>query len=83
MFFRNGENVEGADHKKVVDLIRQRKETLSLVVISVTPSEARKLDAPSDAVGQLGHFDYNERRSIPLTIPDSRVEEAHGQKYVV
>ncbi len=80
---RNGVNVEGTDHKTVVDLIRQGKDTLGLVVISVTPSEARKLDGPSDAVGHLDHYDYTDRRSVPLTIPDCRTEEAHGQKYVV
>eukprot|EP00794_Sanderia_malayensis_P009750 gene9750-10747_t len=79
----NEESVEGADHKTVVELIRQGKETLSMVVISVTPSEARKLDGPSEAVGQIDQQDYSERRSIPLTIPDCRAEEANGQKYVV
>ncbi|XP_065060533.1 sorting nexin-27-like isoform X4 [Rhopilema esculentum] len=76
-------SVEGADHKRVVELIRQGKDTLEMVVISVTPSEARKLDGPADAAGPVDPYDYSERRGIPITIPDTRTEEAHGQKYVV
>ena len=80
---RNGEPVEGTDHKRVVELIRQGKDTLNLVIISVTPSEQRKLDGPVDAVGNSETYDFTDRRGIPLTIPDTRTEEAHGQKYVV
>lgn len=80
---RNGEPVEGTDHKRVVELIRQGKDTLDLVIISVTPSEQRKLDGPVDAVGNSETHDFSDRRGIPLTIPDTRTEEAHGQKYVV
>ena len=80
---RNDELVEGSDHKRVVELIRQGKDTLSLIVVSVTPSEARKLDGPTDAVGRTDGHDYSDRRGILLTIPDTRVEEAHGQKYMV
>ena len=76
-------SVEGADHKRVVELIRQGKDTLEMVVISVTPSEARKLDGPADAAGPVDPHDYSDRRGIPITIPDTRTEEAHGQKYVV
>lgn len=34
--FRNGENVEGATHKRVVDIIKSGGDVLTLTVISVT-----------------------------------------------
>ena len=80
--FRNNFGVEGADHKRVVELIRERKDALELVVISVTPSEARKLDGPMDAVSHIDTYDYADRRPIAVTIPDTRLEEADGQKFM-
>ena len=66
-----------------MELIRQGKDTLELVVISVTSSEARKLDGPAEAVSQIDSFDYSDRRGIALTIPDARMEETDGQKFMV
>ena len=66
-----------------MELIRQGKDTLELVVISVTPSEARKLDGPMDAVSHIDANDYSDRRGIALTIPDTRLDEADGQKFMV
>ena len=80
---RNSVNVEGAEHRKVVDLIRQGGDELSLVVVSCTPSEARKLDGPPESVGSPEFYDYTDRRSIPVTIPDTRLEEKFGEKFVV
>jgi len=76
-------NCEGADHRTVVDLIRRGENELTMVVISVTPSEARKLDGPSDMHGgtNVDYVDYSERRSIPITIPDYR--QVEGEKYIV
>ena len=53
-----------------------------MVVISVTPSEARKLDGPTDMYAN-SDYDYSERRSIPLSIPDFHSEEKNGEKYIV
>jgi len=75
--------VEGADHKRVVELIREGNDSLELVIISVTPSEARKLDGPVDATSHTDAHDYSERRPIAVTIPDTRLEEADGQKFMV
>ena len=82
MLFSNKVEVEGADHKRVVELIREGKDSLELVVISVTPSEARKLDGPVDATSRIDAYDYSERRPIAVTIPDTRLEEADGQKFM-
>ncbi|XP_057303396.1 sorting nexin-27-like [Hydractinia symbiolongicarpus] len=79
----NNENCEGADHRKVVDLIRQGENALTMAIISVTPSEARKLDGPADVVGSRDYIDYSERKSVPITIPDFRTEDKNGEKYVV
>lgn len=76
-------NCEGADHRTVVDLIRQGENELTMVVISVTPSEARKLDGPTDVIGSRDYVDYGERKSIPLSIPDLTYKENNGDKYVV
>ena len=52
-------------------------------MISVTPSEARKLDGPMDAVSHVDTYDYADRRPVQVTIPDTRLEEADGQKFMV
>lgn len=54
-----------------------------MAIISVTPSEARKLDGPADVVGSRDYIDYSERKSVPITIPDFRTEDKNGEKYVV
>ncbi|XP_047140564.1 sorting nexin-27 isoform X1 [Hydra vulgaris] len=77
----NGVNCEGTDHRAVVDLIKQGKDYLTLLIISVSPSEARKLDG-SEVCGS-DYIDYSDRRSIPITIPDFKYLEKDGEKYVV
>lgn len=54
-----------------------------MAVISVTPSEARKLDGPTDMYANSDYYDYSERRSISLSIPDFHSEEKNGEKYIV
>ena len=80
---RNGQNCEGADHRTVVDLIRQGENELSMAIISVTPSESRKLDGPTNMYGSSDYIDYSDRRSIPVSVPDFKHEEKNGDKYVV
>ncbi|KAH7643337.1 sorting nexin-like protein 2 [Dermatophagoides farinae] len=79
----NGVNVEGATHKQVVDLIKSSGDKLVLTVISVTPREAEKLE-PSDD-GNNFVYDYSEKRSLPITIPDySWIEKNNsGERYCV
>nr|XP_027202465.1 sorting nexin-27-like [Dermatophagoides pteronyssinus] len=78
----NGVNVEGATHKQVVDLIKSSGDKLLLTVISVTPREAEKLE-PSDDTNNFV-YDYSEKRSLPITIPDYNwIEKNNGERYCV
>jgi hypothetical protein len=78
----NEENVEGATHKHVVELIRSGGHKLSLVVLSLPPSEVRKLDPPED--GQAPeYFDYSDKKQIFVTIPETRQIENGREKYAV
>ncbi|XP_063539545.1 sorting nexin-27 [Cydia strobilella] len=94
----NGVNVEGATHKQVVDLIKSGGDCLTLTVISVTPKEAERLEPCDDGsapVGVIGgaansratvyqRYDYTDKRSLPVSIPDYRVvmERNSGRSYV-
>jgi sorting nexin-27 len=83
-FFRNGIVVEGFTHRQVVDLIRAGGDVLTLTVISVSPEEADRLDPSEDAGGELSMYDYSDKRSLPITIPDyCSVVGPNGDKFVV
>lgn len=74
--------MEGSTHKHVVDLIRSGGTNLSLVVLSLPPSEVRKLDPPED--GQVPeYFDYSDKKQILVTIPETRQIENGREKYAV
>ncbi|KAI1301937.1 Sorting nexin-27 [Halotydeus destructor] len=77
----NGVNVEGATHKQVVDLIKSGGDQLMLTVISVTHREAEKLE-PGDDTSAFTYYDYSETRSLPISIPDYKVSQRHGEKFV-
>ena len=80
VFLRNGENVEGATHKHVVNLIKKGGDKLTLVVISVSQHEAEKLDSESSS----GEFcDYSDKRVVPISIPETRQVTSDGETYVV
>nr|CAH7721942.1 unnamed protein product [Callosobruchus chinensis] len=75
----NGVNVEGATHKQVVDLIKSGGDVLTLTVIWVTQQEAERLE-PSD--DNQVYYDYSEKRSLPISIPDYHHNERGGERYV-
>ncbi|XP_044762550.1 sorting nexin-27 [Coccinella septempunctata] len=75
----NGVNVEGATHKQVVDLIKSGGDVLTLTVISVTQQEAERLEPNED--NQVC-YDYSEKRSLPISIPDYHYLERGGERYV-
>jgi sorting nexin-27 len=75
----NGVNVEGATHKQVVDLIKSGGDVLTLTVISVTQQEAERLEPTDD--NQV-YYDYSEKRSLPISIPDYHYNERGGERYV-
>lgn len=66
----NGVNVEGATHKAVVDLIKSGNDELTLTVISVSALEAAKLEPSEDASSYNTYYDYSEKRSLPISIPE-------------
>lgn len=66
----NGVNVEGATHKTVVDLIKSGNDELTLTVISVSPHEAAKLEPSEDVTPYNTYYDYSEKRSLPISIPE-------------
>ncbi|XP_052755767.1 sorting nexin-27 isoform X2 [Galleria mellonella] len=94
----NGVNVEGSTHRQVVDLIKSGGDCLTLTVISVTPREAERLEPCDDGsapVGVIGgaansratvyqRYDYTDKRSLPVSIPDYRVvmERNTGRSYI-
>jgi len=78
----NGVNVEGATHKQVVDLIKSGGDKLTLTVISVTAKEAEKLE-PGEDSSAFTYYDYSDKRSLPISIPDYNYNERSGERYVV
>ena len=66
----------------MVQLIRYSSDEVVLVVVSVTDDEARRLEP--EVGGGASSMDYYERRSVPVSIPDTqkRKDEA-GKEYVV
>lgn len=77
----NGVNVEGATHKAVVDLIKSGNEELTLTVISVSPHEAAKLE-PGEEMSNYITYDYSEKRSLPISIPEYTWVEANSNGIV-
>ena len=77
----NHQVVEGADHQTVVQLIRNSRSEVHLVVVSVTPDESRKLEPENTGMSTM---DYFERRSVPVSVPDTeKMRDDAGKEYVV
>lgn len=81
LILSNGENVEGATHKHVVNLIKKGGDKLTLVVISVSQHAAEKLDSDSSSGGE--DYDYSDKCVIPLSIPEMRQVTSNGETYMV
>ena len=77
----NHQVVEGADHQSVVQLIRNSGSQVHLVVVSVTSDESRKLEPENTGMSAM---DYFERRSVPVSVPDTeKMRDDTGKEYVV
>ena len=77
----NHQVVEGADHQTVVHLIRNSGSQVHLVVVSVTADESRKLEPENTGMSAM---DYFERRSVPVSVPDTeKMRDDAGKEYVV
>ncbi|OXA61276.1 Sorting nexin-27 [Folsomia candida] len=81
----NGVNVEGSTHRQVVDLIKSGGDCLTLTVISVSPQEAERLEPLGEESSSFPAYDYSEKRSLPISIPDYqyRYNEKTGERFVV
>ena len=54
-----------------------------MIVVSVSDEEARKLE-PEGSSGSISAMDYFERRSVPISIPDTRKDrDTSGKEFVV
>ena len=51
-------------------------------VISVPTQVAEKLE-PSDESSGPSLIDYSEKRTLPVSVPESRVVERNGERYIV
>ena len=75
--------VEGSDHSSVVQLIRDSGKEVNLIVVSVSEEEARRLE-PEGSSGSMSAMDYFERRSVPISVPDTRKEkDGAGKEFVL
>ena len=81
--FSNGQSVEGADHQTVVQLIRQSGRQVKLLVISVSEDEARRLEPPSETTTNNPGVEYYERRSVPISVPETEKLTENGKEFVV
>ncbi|XP_067935561.1 sorting nexin-27-like [Watersipora subatra] len=79
----NGEDVEGATHKTVVDCIRSGGDKLQLLVIAAPQDVPVLRDSyHSDDSNDL-NYDYTERRTLPISIPDYQTIDSGTDKFVV
>nr|CAB3266460.1 sorting nexin-27-like [Phallusia mammillata] len=74
----NGESVEGATHKQVVELIKAGGDSLTMTVISVPARDAQRLDPDDDFF-----YDYTDVKSINVAVPKFEHVEENGSKFVV
>ena len=74
--------MEGSDHASVVQLIRGSGKEVNLVVVTVTEEEARRLE-PEGASGNMSAMDYFERRTVPVSVPDTRKRKDDAGKEFV
>jgi len=79
----NDVNVEGATHRQVVELIKSSGQVLKLTVISIAPDVAEKLENTVESSNSSMVIDYSDKRSLPITIPEYKTVEQHGEKFVV
>ena len=81
--YSNDQNVEGADHSTVVQLIRQSGKQVKMYVVSVSDDEARRLEPETSSTSTNPGIEYYERRSVPISIPETKKVSEDGKEYVV
>nr|CAD2194859.1 unnamed protein product [Meloidogyne enterolobii] len=92
----NGVNVEGANHRQVVELIKAGGDRLDLLVITAPLDNS---DSSSNCCGYNGasavyddhnsvnndvyrYYDYSEKRSLPITIPNYQTVNTEDEQFV-
>lgn len=75
--------MEGTDHSSVVQLIRNSGTEVNMIVVSVSDEEARRLEPDGGSSGSMSAMDYFERRSVPISIPDTRKATDAGKEFVM
>lgn len=83
----NGVNVEGANHRQVVELIKAGGDKLELLVISAPLDDPETSSAGGyydDNYNNGGYrsFDYTEKRSLPITVPTYQTVSAQEEQFV-
>ena len=76
----NGESAQGVTHLKVVQMIQQNPNQVTLVLISVSKEEASKLDA--DFIHPPTQTDASERKYVNITIPEWRKIYSNGEHFI-
>ena len=76
----NGDSAEGVTHVKVVQMIQNNVERVTLMLISVSKEEANKLDA--DFIHPPTQLDISERKQVNITIPEWRKIYSNGENYM-
>ena len=76
----NGESAEGITHLKVVQMIQQNADNVTLTLISVSKEEASKLDA--EFIHPPTSLDISERKHVNITIPEWRKIYSNGESYM-
>ncbi|KAH7722367.1 PX domain-containing protein [Aphelenchoides avenae] len=79
----NSVNVEGATHRRVVELIKDGGDHLRLLVISVDSDEVeREATTCSEESFPYFKYDYSDKRSLPITIPSYQNVCVNGERFV-
>jgi len=74
----NGEGVEGATHKKVVELIKAGGDHLKMTVISVPARDFQRLDPDDDCF-----YDYTDVKRLDVSIPNYEHVDEENNRHVV
>uniref|UniRef100_A0A183CFH9 Sorting nexin-27 n=1 Tax=Globodera pallida TaxID=36090 RepID=A0A183CFH9_GLOPA len=82
----NDVNVEGANHRQVVELIKAGGDRLRLLVISASLDNCEvggdsTLSCEDPYFGG-GGYDYSEKRSLPISVPIHQTVNSNGEQFV-
>uniref|UniRef100_A0A914HJV1 Uncharacterized protein n=1 Tax=Globodera rostochiensis TaxID=31243 RepID=A0A914HJV1_GLORO len=81
----NDVNVEGANHRQVVELIKAGGDRLRLLVISASLDNCEVGDSTlscEDPYFGGGGYDYSEKRSLPISVPIHQMVNSNGEQFV-